>query len=338
VDHSEPAAAATARAGGFAEGIRRDLSSVFSIDFRSLALFRVSLALIVFAEVRDRAVCFNAQYSNRGVLPGRVVREVLDARPSLLLLSDSDAFAALIFVATAIASVLMLIGWRTRLATIATFLLLFSIQTRNPLLNHNGDVLMRLLLMWGMFLPLGSYLSLDARWGRSRRSSPRVFSVASAGLLLQGTFVYFVVAASKFQYDIWWRGDSLWAVLQKDSYVRPLGDWFLGYPEIVAWMTHSSMLMESLIPILLFLPWQRARVRTLGVLIATVFQLNIFAVASIGTFQPLTILALFPFLPAWFWDRFTPVPEAVAETPVMSVKVLMVEATSASEVPEPKVN
>ena len=177
MDHSAPEAAA--RAGGFVQRFRNDLSSVFSIDFRSLALFRISLALIVFAEVCDRAVCFKAQYSDSGLLPGGVVRDVMEARPSLLLLSDSDVFAAAIFVATAIASVLMMIGWRTRLATIVTFVLLFSIQTRNPVLNHNGDVLMRLLLMWGMFLPLGSYLSLDALRGRSRCSKTSVCSVAS---------------------------------------------------------------------------------------------------------------------------------------------------------------
>jgi hypothetical protein len=230
--------------------------------------------------------------------------------PSLLLLSNSEIFAAGFFVIAGLSSIMMLVGWHTRLATIAMFITLSSIQTRNPLINHNGDALMRFLVMWAMFLPLGAYYSLDARQKRARADGKSVYSVASAALLLQGMFIYFVVAVSKSQYDIWWAGDSLWSVLQIDSYVRPFGEYLLGYPDLVALMAHGSMFMEALFPILLFFPWQRDRARTLCVLMATIFQLNIFVVASIGTFQPLSILTLFPFLPAWFWDRFTKVAPA----------------------------
>ncbi len=287
--------------------LRQELEPVFSIDLRSLALFRISLALLLFAEVCDRAVGFTAHYTNRGVLPTTVMNELMVHHPSLLLLSDSEVYAASFFVVAGVSSIMMLVGWHTRIATIAMFVALSSIQTRNPLINHNGDALMRFLVMWAMFLPLGSFYSLDARRKRVRSNGPSVYSVASAALLLQGMFVYFVVAASKFQYDIWWAGNSLWSVLQIDSYVRPFGEYLLNFPDLVALMAHGSMVMEALFPILLFFPWQRDRVRTVCVLMAALFQLNIFVVASIGTFQPLSILTLFPFLPAWFWDRFTKV-------------------------------
>jgi len=290
--------------------LRRELKPVFSIDLRSLALFRVSLALLLFAEICDRALGFTAYYTDRGVLPSAVMNELMTHHPSLLLLSDSEIYAACFFVIAGLSSIMMLVGWRTRIATIVMFIALSSIQTRNPLINHNGDALMRYLLMWGMFLPLGACYSLDARSKRVRRDAGSVYSVASAALLLQGLFVYFVVAVSKFQYDIWWAGNSLWSVLQIDSYVRPFGEFLLNYPDLVALMAHGSMVMEALFPMLLFSPWQRDRARTLCVLLATLFQLNIFVVASIGTFQPLTILTLFPFLPAWFWDRFTKVTPA----------------------------
>jgi len=285
--------------------LRRELESIFSIDLRSLALFRVSLALLLFAEICNRAVGFTAHYTDRGVLPSSVMNELMVHQPSLLLLSGSEIYAASFFVIAGLSSIMMLVGWHTRVATIAMFIAISSIQTRNPLINHQADALMRFLVMWGIFLPLGVCWSVDARRKRIRRDRGSVYSVASAALLLQGMFVYLVVAVSKFQYDIWWAGDSLWAVLQVDSYARPLGEFLLNYPDLVALLAYGSMVLEALFPILLFLPWQRDRARTLCVLLATLFQLNIFFVVNVGTFNPLTILMLFPFLPAWFWDRFT---------------------------------
>jgi hypothetical protein len=334
--------------------LRRELEPVFSIDLRSLALFRISLALLLFAEICDRAVGFTAHYTDRGILPSTVMQEMMVHNPSLLLLSNSEIYAASFFVIAGLSAIMMLVGWHTRIATIAMFITLSSIQTRNPLINHNGDALMRFLVMWAMFLPLGAYYSLDARAKRVRPDGGSVYSVASAALLLQGMFIYFVVAVSKFQYDIWWAGNSLWSVLQIDSYVRPFGEFLLGYPDLVALMAHGSMFMEALFPILMFFPWQRDRARTLCVLLATLFQLNIFAVASIGTFQPLTILALFPFLPAWFWERFTKVapiqgstdaPERVstglrfghvAATSLVSVLLAYTVASNLSALPKEK--
>lgn len=288
----------------FAARLRGELRAIFRIDLRSLALFRVSLALLLFAEVCDRASGFSAQYTEQGVVPASALRQLTLLQPSLFFLHDGSAWAAFLFAVAALSTILLLIGWHTRIACVVAFVLISSIQARNPLINHHGDALMRFLAMWGMFLPLGAVFSLDARSRRVRRRGGSVCSVASAALLLQGLFLYWVVAASKFQYDIWWAGDSLYAVLQKDSYVRPLGEVLVGYPQLLRWLTHASMVTESLLAVLLFLPWQRDRARTLCVLMAAGFQLSIFAVADIGTFQPLAILALFPYLPAWFWDRF----------------------------------
>lgn len=53
-----------------------------------------------------------------------------------------------------IAGVLLAIGYRTRLMTVVNFVLITSLQARNILVLHGGDVLMKLLCFWAMFLPL----------------------------------------------------------------------------------------------------------------------------------------------------------------------------------------
>ena len=36
-----------------------------------------------------------------------------------------------------------------------------SLHARNPVIQHRGDELFRLLLMWTMFLPVGQRFSVD---------------------------------------------------------------------------------------------------------------------------------------------------------------------------------
>ncbi len=286
-------------------GGRQLLTGMFSIDLRSLALFRICLGLCLIYEVIDRGKELEAHYTANGVLPASVLREIAaDPVYSLHLLSDTVAYQMLLFAIAFMAAVMLLLGWRTRLATVVSFFLLLSLHARNPVLNHNGDSLIRYLLMWGMFLPLGARASLDAQRSPHQVASP-ILSVGTAGLLLQGFFVYLVVTASKLQYDAWWEGRALYAVLHKASYVRPLGEYFAQFPGLLRLLSHGTLIVEGSIPILLFFPWKRDFARVFAVFMAMGFQMCIWSMAKIGTFQPVTILALFPYLPAAFWDRIS---------------------------------
>ena len=63
-------------------------------------------------------------------------------------------------------AVALLVGYRTRLATIGSWILLASIHVRLPVVINAGDTLLRVLLFWSIFLPLGAMWSVDARRGR----------------------------------------------------------------------------------------------------------------------------------------------------------------------------
>ncbi len=281
------------------------LKNAFGVDLRSLALFRICLGLCLVYEVIDRGRGLEAHYTANGVLPASVLREIaVDPIYSLHLLSDTVGYQAFLFAVAFVAAVMLVVGWRTRLATVVSFFLLLSLHARNPMLNHHGDSLIRYLLMWGMFLPLGARASVDAARSPHQLSSP-IASIGTAALLLQGFFVYLLVTASKLQYEAWWEGRALYAVLHKASYVRPLGEYFAQFPELLRLLSHGTLLVEGSVPILLFFPWKRDFTRVFAVVMATGFQMSIWSMAKIGTFQPVTILALFPYLPASFWDRLS---------------------------------
>src|SRR5690606_20824754 len=53
------------------------------------------------------------------------------------------------------------IGYKTFFFTCANWILHNSLQSRNILILHAGDVYLRLCLFWSLFLPLGARYSVD---------------------------------------------------------------------------------------------------------------------------------------------------------------------------------
>src|SRR5215216_3470663 len=171
---------------------RAKIFEVFGADLRSLAVFRVALALLVLADLAMRATDLTAHYTDEGVLPRTaLLEEVLSPWAfSLNLMNGEPFFQVLLFGVAALAALGLLIGYRTSLMTVVVWVLLLSIQWRNPLVSGADGPLLRLLLFWGMFLPLGAYWSVDRAKGAVARLSVRFLSVATFGLFLQIALVY----------------------------------------------------------------------------------------------------------------------------------------------------
>ena len=283
---------------------RAGVRELFAIDTRSLALFRVLLGAVLLADLSKRALSLVAHYTDQGVLP-RAELNALGAGPlfaPLHRLGGSPEFQAALFALAGALAVLLILGWKTRITSVLSFVLLVSLQQRNWLVLHAGDEMLRFLLLWGMFLPLGERWSLDAR----RRGTPAreaILSVASVALLLQIVFVYVGATYSKLQYAPWLEGHALYAVLNKATYATPLGTWLLQFPEFLRGMTWGALAFEGLAPILLFLPWRYGPIRSITVLGNVYFQVSIWLTLSIGLIQPISIVAALPFLPAWLWER-----------------------------------
>ena len=95
------------------------LEELWGIDLRSLALFRISLALMVLLDLFNRSFSLSAHYTDLGLLSREFI---LDAGPntwqwSIHLFNGTTTGQALLFVIHALFACMMLVGWRTRLAT-----------------------------------------------------------------------------------------------------------------------------------------------------------------------------------------------------------------------------
>ena len=160
-------------------------AEIFGADLRSLAALRIVLALIVLLDLFGRAQNLRAHYSDDGVLSRRLLIEELNEwRWSVNLANGTLAFQTLAFAVAAVAAVGMLLGYRTRLMTIIVWVMVVSIQVRNPMVLSGADTLLRLLLFWSMFLPLGAWWSIDRqRKGTLAYRSMQFLSMGTVGFL-----------------------------------------------------------------------------------------------------------------------------------------------------------
>ena len=285
---------------------RTKTEELFGADLRSLAVFRMILALIALADLTMRADSLVPFYTDLGVLPRQVLLTDLSSRWRLsLLLMSGDVFVqAMLLTLAGLAAMALLVGFRTRFVTIFLWVFFVSIHVRNPLVLSNADTLLRLLFFWAMFLPLGAFWSVDrARASSPRPLSTRFLSFATVGLFAQIAFIYAFGAVFKSGAE--WRTDytAIYYALQLDQMVTPFGEYLRQFPEILALMTFGTYWFEALGILLLFSPVLTGRLRTAGVLGYVLLHLGIRLTMTLGLFQWIAALAMVCFLPAWFWGK-----------------------------------
>lgn len=281
---------------------------VFGADLRSLAAFRVAIAFIVIMDMIARWPNIRIHYSDEGVLPRSLaVDNFVRWRWSLSLANDLYEFQAALVLLTIAAAACLLLGYRTRLMTVVVWILIVSIQVRNPFVLSGADSLLRVLLFWAMFLPLGAVWSIDRRRQRDPAPiDPRFLSFATIGIFLQIAFMYWFTAALKSSPE--WRSDgtALYYALGAGHITKPFGEWLHQFPELLRVMTYASLGLEIVTPILLFLPFAFGPLRTFAVASLMLFHLGIYLTMDVGIFPWTSALCMLCFLPAWFWDTLLP--------------------------------
>jgi hypothetical protein len=278
-------------------------AKVLGLDVRSLAAFRVALGGVVLADMAVRSSDLAAMYGAEGFAPASFARTLMrTGQWSLHALSDATAFQGFMLAATAASALALAVGYRTRLATIACWVLMASLHARLPGVLNAGDTLVRVMLFWSMFLPLGAAWSLDAR----RRGPPphaQVFSAASVAFIVQLAIVYWVAGVAKWNED-WLGGNALANIFGFGLYGTPLGRALIDYPALTRWASRSVVWLELLGPFLLFSPWATARLRVLAVVVFIAFHVAIGATITLGLFPYIAVAAWLALLPSEFWEWF----------------------------------
>lgn len=294
--------------------LRRALTEVVSVDLRSLAALRIGMALMLLVDLGYVAVDLSVFYSDDGVFP----REVLFLQfgrqwgPLPHLYAGSADWQGLLLLIHTAASVLLLLGLFTPLATVACWLLTVSLHARQPIVLQGSDLILRMMLFWMMFLPTGERWSLDA-WRSSRGDDgelaeappPRIATVASAAVLLQVAFVYWFSALLKNDPEWHTNGTAVYFALSIDYLTTDWGRTLLAHPEICRFLTFTTFYLELLGPFFAFSPIFNGTLRLATIVAFWGFHLaGLMPAMRLGVFPWVSSASWLVFMPGFVWDAF----------------------------------
>jgi len=277
---------------------------VFGADLRSMAALRISCALIVILDLIQRSSDLVAHYTDQGIAPRTLVIDHTNRwSVSLHLMSGIWEWQAVLFILAGLAALALLVGFRTRLASIITWGLCVSLITRNPYVGYSADVLLRLMLFWGMFLPWGEVYSVDAAWNADPPDSRQYLSLGTIAFVIQIVSVYLFSVMLKSGKEWWSEGSAIYYALSIDYLATPIGKVVREAPYITLRLLNWTVLfLEVISPLALLLPVRKAWVRLGAVLGIVLLHLSISSVLFVGIFPLLGITGMLFFLPGQFWE------------------------------------
>lgn len=280
--------------------VRAGVRERVAIDTRALGAFRIGLGTLLVLDILLRARDLRAHYSDSGVFPRPAAIRLYDPLSVHLAVGDVPALAVL-FALQALVAVVFLVGYRTRLATLVTWVLWLSLHARFPLVLNGGDTLIRLSLFWSLFVPLGARFSVDAL---HREAPPEtVTSLGTAALLAQVVFMYGTNVALKHMGVVWRAGDGLTYTLQLGHFTTPFGEWLSALPLVTTALGYVVYVLWTLSPGLLLLTgWKRAALAAAFAAMHVGMALSM----HLGLFPFVVVTTLLLFLPTPVWDRLLP--------------------------------
>lgn len=285
------------------------LKEVFSIDFRSLAWFRVLMGALAMADGFNRLSVAEAHYSDSGVLPRAAYLTDIAIRFefSLTLLSGDWRFQAALILLQVVCSFCFMVGYRGRLSAFLTWILLLSFHTRLSINAHGGDDVLRLMFFWSIFLPVSAKHSVDAILNSEREPIPdSVSGFAPAAILLQLAFIYSFSFIHKW-HPVWHSEFSaLYYALNIDHLVTAQGRWLLQFPGFLKLATLGTMILEGAGPLLVFSPVFLPQLRMIVPAVFILFHFCLFVGMYLGIFPWICAISWLLFLPGGFWAKVEP--------------------------------
>ena len=272
----------------------------FSIDKRILGIYRLFFGILIFSDILRRWDTRHIFYSNNGVVHhynNSSYFSLLNIFDHILKPWMIDFF----FILGLFFSILLIIGYRTKLSHLISGAILISLHNRVVLVENAGDFVMNCMIVWSFFLPLGSAISIDSlrrsikQYNESntddlnikpKKESFEYFSIAYFAFLFQISAIYFFTGLNKTGSD-WMQGTAVYYFYQLDTFLTPLGAFIRDYVGInfSKLATYSTLGLELLVPFLLFFPIYTRYLRQIAVLSLVVFHLIIMSSLSIGLFS-----------------------------------------------------
>ena len=283
---------------------KKKLEELFYADLRSLALLRIGIAIMLLVDLATRICSITQDYTDKGIIPRDAAEAVSQPYSwSLYFLNGSYEFSLALFIITLILALMLLFGYKTRITTILSYIMLVSLNNRNPIIIDGSDIHLQVILFWGIFLPWNARYSIDFVNSKILRSLPnRVFSFGILGYFLQICFIYVTTSIFKSGPEWTLNYSAIHYALSYDIYALPLAKVLLRFPQVLTILTFFVKWYELFGTLLFFFPFYTSIVRIIAISIFMLMHLGIGSTLLLGLFPFISIVSFFGLLPTLFWE------------------------------------
>lgn len=251
------------------------------ISARPLGLFRIVFGVVILSFLALRAFDFDYWFTDAGLLQGSEAREAAGPlRFSPLQYVQDPVSVRTFMAATALITLLFTLGWRTRLMTVLLYFGMLSLLHRDVVSNCGIDSLIVIMLFYMMFASSGAAYSFDALREARRRGTvaePLIIPWPQRLIQIQLVMIYFATAIYKCNGATWLNGTAIYYILQNTEVGRFRLDPLSEYPLAINVLTHSALVAEFSLVVLLWFrstrPW--AILAGIGLHIGVLFTVNI---------------------------------------------------------------
>jgi len=283
------------------------LKKSFSLDLRSLGLFRILFGVVLLLDFVFRLEVLQMFYSDSGVLPRTsfIAEFVHPWTLSIYLMAGQSVFFYLLLSIHFFLIGAFLFGWRTKLITPLLWFFTLSLQERNWFVLSGADDIIKLILFVAIFLPLGLYYSLDSKKYSPQRPK-RYFSMWSLAFLVQVSCIYFFTAFLKTGAP--WLEDftAIRNALSIDSFSTTLGIFIASNDWISKPLTVLTLVFEFLVTPLLLVSFIALRhswkLRLAAVFLGVSFHLGLVFSMTLGLFPWICIVMWLALIPSKVWN------------------------------------
>lgn len=270
------------------------VASPICSDF--LSFYRIATALLALVTVVVISPSVLDIYGPEGFIQWVISDELLRVKtlPSLIQISDllaptgisGSAVVKGAFAIYAAALVGLLLGWHTKLAAFAAWIIHFLILNTSMVFGYGAETFLHIGLLYALLSPSAESWSLDARAGRTgtRRVSTDA-RIAQRVLQAHACIVYLNAGVAKCLGTDWWTGEAIWRATMQPNYAQFDMSWMAWIPLVSLLMGWLTLLIECGYAIFMWSsrtrPFWLAAVLLLHVGIGVLMGLWLFAAAMV---------------------------------------------------------
>lgn len=152
----------------------KGLHCMLGCNLKALAIFRITLSLLLLCELILRFRYLEAFYSDEGTLPLYLLLEKVDPLYKVICvhcLHGSVLYQGALLSIQVVLALSLLVGYRCKTSALLSWWLYFSSTLRNTWLAFILDRYFHFTLFYLAFLPVGEMFSLDSSWNQAKDGS-----------------------------------------------------------------------------------------------------------------------------------------------------------------------